>query len=101
MSSKKFKKKIVEPKPSIATNDVVRECNCLHIAFVVRQLHAYGWRKKRINDFLGGYMSLLDEVVDHRLSVNGAIKDAEDVTGIDIRKLVDELMNEEHKENRK
>ena len=65
---------------------------------MVRQLYAYGWRKKRINDFLDGYMSLLDEVVDHRRSINSAIKDAEEVSGIDIRKLVDELMNNESEE---
>ena len=67
--------------------------NYLHLAVIVRVLwDVYGWRSKRVADFLEAYLSLMQEVADKRNSVNGIIRDTKDLTGIDVVKLLDDIM---------
>ena len=70
--------------------------NYLHLAIIVRILWTvYGWRSKRIADFLEAYLSLMQEVADHRNSVNGLIRYTKEMTGIDVVELLDDVLEGE------
>ena len=80
-------------RPTKTPFEIVKMTNYLHLAIIVRILWTvYGWRSKRIADFLEAYLSLMQEVADHRNSVNGLIKDTKEMTGIDVVKLLDEAI---------
>lgn len=80
-------------RPTKTPFEIVKMTNYLHLAIIVRILWTvYGWRSKRIADFLEAYLSLMQEVADHRNSVNGLIKDTKEMTGIDVVELLDDVM---------
>ena len=85
-------KKKKQTKPQRKPPDYVRESNYLNMAIVFRTLWTvYGWRSKRIADFLGAYLALMAEVADNRTSVWQQVKDCKDLTGIDVKQLLDDL----------
>lgn len=89
--AKKPKKSPIH-KPAKSPLDIVKTCNYLSLAIIVRCLwDCYGWRNKRITQFVEAYLALLNEVVDKRNSIEGMIRDTKERTGIDVRKLIDEL----------
>ena len=80
-------------RPTKTPFEIVKMTNYLHIAIIVRILWTvYGWRSKRIADFLEAYLSLMQEIGDKRNTVQGLIKDTKDLTGIDVVKLLDEAI---------
>ena len=65
------------------------------MAIVVRTLWTeYGWRDKRIARFVEGYLALMQEVADGRSTVQREIADCKALTGVDVKKLIDELYAE-------
>lgn len=89
MSIPRAKKKT---KPQRKSPDYVRLSNYLNLAIVIRTLWTvYGWRSKRIADFLGAYLALMMEVADKRSSVWQEVNDCKDLTGIDVKQLLDEI----------
>ena len=69
--------------------------NQLNLAILVRVLYTcYGWREKRIKDFLAMYLSLMEEWRDGRLTIKQAIKDSYELTGFDAEELLNNLAAE-------
>lgn len=85
-------------RPTKTPFEIVKMTNYLHLAIIVRMLWTvYGWKNKRIADFLEAYLSLMQEIGDKRNTVPGLIKDTKDLTGIDVVKLLDDVMEGEEK----
>ena len=79
-------------RPTKTPFEIVKMTNYLHLAIIVRILWTvYGWKSKRIADFLEAYLSLMQEIGDKRNTVQGLIKDTKDLTGIDVVKLLDDI----------
>lgn len=94
------KKKSLDKKirKEVSTYDIVRIANELNLAIMIRTLYSvYGWRKKRLSDFLEGYLSLMREVADRRCSVKQMVKDTYLLTGFDVNKLLDDVYMERYK----
>lgn len=94
-ANKKKKKKILR-SGNITNREVrnamVRQVNYLNMACMVRTLWTvYGWRGKRIGDFLLAYLTLIEEHADGRLDIPGVIRDCQDLTGVDVKELVDSV----------
>lgn len=88
----KVKKKKETHRPAKTPFEIVKMANYLTIAVIVRVLWMdYGWRDKRLARFLESYLVLMEETADKRSGVNEFIKDTKELTGIDVKKLVDEL----------
>ena len=69
---------------------IIRTATYVVIAAAVRLLWTeYGWRDKRIAFFLEGILSLLDE--SRRFGYERLLKDTYELTGVDIKQLVDEI----------
>lgn len=74
----------------------VKLTNYLNLAVMVRTLYmVYGWRSVRLARFLESYVALMQEITDHRSSVNEFIKDTEELTGIDVTEFFEEVLNDE------
>lgn len=72
--------------------EIVMLSNYLNMAIVIRTLWTeYGWKDKRIARFLEGYLALMQEVADGRRKVWQEIEDYKNLTGVDVKKLLDEL----------
>lgn len=72
--------------------EIVKSTNYLNLAVIVRTLYqVYGWRSKRLAGFLESYIVLMQEVVDRRSTVSQFIHDTKELTGIDVKKLLDEV----------
>lgn len=66
--------------------------NYLNMAIVIRTLWTeYGWRDKRIARFVEGYLALMQEVADGRSTVQREIADCKELTGVNVKALIDEL----------
>ena len=87
------KKKKKDPLDLVPKFEIIKIQNRLHIALIVRTLwDVYGWREKRIGDFLEGYMALLGEVYDLRQTVDSMVDETSELTGVDIRATVDNMI---------
>lgn len=72
--------------------EIVMLSNYLNMAIVIRTLWTeYGWKDRRIARFLEGYLALMQEIADGRVSVQQGIADCKNLTGVDVKKLLDEL----------
>ena len=70
--------------------DIIRTANYVVIAAVVRTLWTvYDWRHKRIAYFLEAILSLLEE--SRKFGYQRLISDTYELTGVDVKKLVDEI----------
>lgn len=79
-------------KPAKTPFEIVKQTNYLHLAIIVRVLWTvYGWRSKRITNFLEAYLSLMEEIVDKRNTVIRMIRETFELTGIDVVKLLDDI----------
>lgn len=64
----------------------------LFLAVTIRTLYeVYGWRTKRIKDFLESYVALMDEVADKRITVPEAVKACEERTGFNPKTILEDL----------
>ncbi len=86
----KKKKKPKMHRPAKTPFEIVKTANYVLVAVVVRTLWTvYGWRHKRIADFLEAILSLLDE--SRRFGYDKLIRETYDLTGVDVVELVDGL----------
>ena len=86
---KRPSKKIVQGKEAW---EYVKQTELLMINIFIRTMWTvYGWRRKRIMDFLEANLALLQEVADGRTSVQKMGKDTKEITGIDAEELLNEL----------
>lgn len=91
--TKKRKKSAIH-KPTKTPLDIVTTTNYLWLAMILRSLYTvYGWRTKRIADFIECIVSLLEEIHDGRTNVAEFIKDTEKMTGFNAKKILDELFD--------
>lgn len=49
----------------------------------------YDWDKEQIDEFMESHMALLQEISDHRTNIKQFVKDTEELTKVNIRKLID------------
>lgn len=88
--TKKKKKKAIH-RSTNTPFEYVKTTNYLNIAAMVRTLNlVYGWDKEQLDEFMESHMALLQEVSDHRTNIKQFVKDTEEMTGVDITKLIDE-----------
>lgn len=81
-----------QKKPQREPFEIVMLSNYLNMAIVIRTSWTeYGWKDKRIARFLEGYLALMQEVADGRRKVWQEIEDCKNLTGVDVKKLLDEL----------
>lgn len=91
--AKKPKKKQIN-RPTKTPFEIVKTANYVNIAALVRTLWTvYGWRHKRIADFLEAHLALLDEST--RFGYENLIRDTKEITGVDVIELVDNLYTRE------
>ena len=77
-------------RPAKTPFEIVKMANYVNIAALVRTLWTvYGWREKRIAAFLESHLVLLEEAT--RFGVNEMIRDTEELTGVNVQKLFDEI----------
>lgn len=87
--AKKPKKKAIH-KPAKTPFEYVKATNYLNIAAMVRTLATvYDWDKEQIDEFMESHMALLQEISDHRCNIKQFVKDTEELTGVNITKLID------------
>lgn len=85
---------------SVSKNDtvfnVIRVCNYLNVATMVRTLNTvYDWNKEQLEEFLESHMALLSEVADHRNGIKNFVAETEEMTGINITELIDRTYSSE------
>lgn len=69
----------------------VMNANYVCMATTVRTLKSeFGFGEKRLKQFSESYMVLVQECADHRSGPRQAVKEAQELTGIDVKKWVDE-----------
>ena len=87
--AKKPKKKSIH-KPPKTPYEYVKATNFLNISAMVRTLATvYDWDKEQIDEFMESHMALLQEISDHRCNIKQFVKDTEELTGVNITKLID------------
>lgn len=87
--AKKPKKKSIH-KPTKTPYEYVKATNFLNISAMVRTLATvYDWDKEQIDEFMESHMALLQEISDHRCNIKQFVKDTEELTGVNITKLID------------
>lgn len=87
--AKKPKKKSIH-KPTKTPYEYVKATNFLNISAMVRTLATvYDWNKEQIDEFMESHMTLLQEISDHRCNIKQFVKDTEELTGVNITKLID------------
>lgn len=85
-------KKAPIKRPTKTPFEIVKTTNYLHFAILIRVLWTvYGYRSKRIANFLEAYVALFAEIADKRNTVTQTIKETKEITGVDVVKLVDSL----------
>ena len=63
----------------------------MNLAIMVRTLHqVYGWKKEQLEEFIESYIALMEEV-GRCNTVEGLIRDTKELTGIDVRLMLDEV----------
>ena len=91
--AKKPKKRAID-KPAKTPLEIVKMANYVNIAAIVRTLWTvYGWREKRIANYLEAHLALLDEA--GRFGIWQMLRDTKELTGVDVQKLVDEVLDKE------
>lgn len=88
--------RVKKPKPQKQPQkdpfEIVKLSSYLNMAVVVRTMWTvYAWKSKRIAGFIESYLSLMQEVADGRRTVKDEIEDCLSLTGVDVKKLIDEL----------
>ena len=92
----KKKKPAQHHRPTKTPFEIVKMTNYLNLAVMIRTLYTvYGWRNKRLGNFIEAYIALLEEVGQGN-SVNGLIRDTKDLTGIDVKAFLDEIWGKTH-----
>ena len=78
-------------RPTKSAFEIVKLADYLNLAIMVRTLHqVYGWKKEQLEEFIESYIALMEEV-GRRNTVEGQIRDTKELTGIDVRLMLDEV----------
>lgn len=93
MKRVKKPKKPASDRPTKTPLMYVTQTNYVNLAIMVRVMYmCYGWRKKRLDALCGAYVALIDEFGSHRSTVPQFIRDTTELTGIDVKKLLDDAV---------
>ena len=85
-------KKKKKSKPQRSIDEYIHRATYLQFAVMVRNLMtAFDYTKEQIEEVLEGHIALLDEIYEGNNTVEGVMKDAKELSGIDSKKLVDDL----------
>ncbi|WP_425756212.1 hypothetical protein ACPW7J_02120 [Ihubacter sp. rT4E-8] len=91
MSIPRAKKK-KNPKPHRPTKtpfEIVKTTNYLNLAVMVRTLKTvYNWEDEQLAEFVEAYIALMGEVGITN-TVGGLIRETKEMTGIDVKELLD------------
>lgn len=91
---KKPKKSIVD-RPTKTPMMYVTQTNYVNLAVMVRTLQmVYDWNREQLDEFCEAYLSLIDEFGSKRTTVSAFIRDTEELTGINVKTLLDEVVQE-------
>lgn len=86
-------KKPISDRPTKTPLMYVTQTNYVNLAIMVRTLHmCYDWTKEELLEFCEAYVALIDEFGSHRTNVSQFIRDTEKLTGIDVKKLLDDAV---------
>lgn len=94
--------KRVNTKPDKKTKtkdpvEIVANTNYLNLAIFIQVLKLdFGFGEKRLKRAMESYLALMQEVADKRTTVNGAIRNAKAITGIDSRAFIDYVLNNQY-----
>lgn len=92
--AKKPKKSSIH-RPTKTPFEIVKVTNYLNLAVMVRCLvTVFDWNKEKIDEFMKAYLALMQETADHRVSIKKSIKDTEELTGINVKELLDKICEE-------
>ena len=84
------KKPKKQPKPQKEPMEILMMSNYLNFSIFMIMMHdMYRFRKKRLLDVFEGYLALMQEVADKRITVNMVVADAKKITGLDIKEMLD------------
>ena len=85
-------KKKKKSNPQKTVDWYIHRATYLQFAVMVRNLMtAFDYTREQMEEVLEGHLALLDEIYDGNHTVEGVMKDAKELSGIDSKKLVDEL----------
>ena len=89
---KKKKDKNEKKQPKRSVDWYIHRATYLQFAVMVRNLMtAFDYTKEQMEEVLEGHIALLDEIYEGNNTVEGVMKDAKKLSGIDSKKLVDAL----------
>ena len=93
MKRVKKPKKPLSDRPTKTPLMYVTQTNYVNLAIMVRTLQmCYDWTKEELLEFCEAYVALVREFGDHRTGVAQFVRDTEKLTGIDVKKLLDEAV---------
>lgn len=84
-------------RPTKSAFEIVKLADYLNLAIMVRTLHqVYGWQKEQLEEFVESYIALMEEI-GRCNTVEGQIRDTKELTGIDVRSMLDEVFERGHR----
>lgn len=87
--AKKPKKNAIH-RPARTPFEIVKVTNYLNLAVMVRCLATvFDWDREKLDEFMEAYLALMQETADHRVSIKQSINDTKEITGIDVKELLD------------
>lgn len=93
MKRVKKPKKPISDRPTKTPLMYVTQTNYVNLAIMVRTLQmCYDWTKEELLEFCEAYVALVGEFGSHRSTVSQFIRDTEKLTGIDVKKLLDDAV---------
>lgn len=86
------KKKKDKDKPKRSIDWYIHQATYLQFSVMFRNLMtAFDYTPEQMAEVLEGYLALLDEIYEGNHTVAGVMKDAKELTGIDVKKVVDDM----------
>ncbi len=77
---------------------IVEMTNQLNFAALIRTLvTCYDWNREQVDEFIEAYLALIEEIYDQRETVPQFIRATEEMTGVNVKTLISEVMNNECK----
>ncbi len=90
----KKKKKPRTHRPTKTPFEIVKTTNYLNLAVMVRTLKTvYNWEDEQLAEFVEAYIALMGEVGITN-TVGGLIRETKEMTGIDVKELLDAVEEE-------
>ena len=100
MKRVKKPKKPLSDRPTKTPLMYVTQTNYVNLAIMVRVMYmCYGWRKKRLDNLCEAYVALIEEFGSRRSTATQFVRDTEELTGIDVKKLLDDAVRRSYDKN--